>query len=170
MPLPVFMDCAQDSCARACSWACRFATRKSANPDLLPSPALAACEPSQREHKDDLLAISPLTQAQNIFSACRCPVADSCPVADMAPRTRQQAQGKAQPTLEELPTTKPAGKKRKAAAAAPSQPDSQKAKADATKNEQNPAGHAQSSEEPPKHEKPSSGKEVRAAQPLYIFT
>ena len=37
--------------------------------------------------------------------------------ADMAPRTRQQSQGKTQAKLEDLPTMKAAGKKRKAAAA-----------------------------------------------------
>lgn len=139
------------------------AIRKCATPDPLPSPALAACDPSQQENKHDLLPVCSLMQAQQRFSAC------ICLVAGMAPRTRQQAQGKVQPKLEELPKTKPAGRKRKAAAAAPSQPNSQKAKADAAKNEQKPAGQAQSSEEASHegskatHEKPSSGKQVRAA-------
>lgn len=110
----------------------------------------------------------PSNASMTLFPACKRHV------ADMAPRTRQQAQGKVQPKLEDLPTTKPAGKKRKAAAAAASQPDSQKAKADATKSEQKPAGQAQTSEGPPKHEgstatnaQPSSGQQVRAAQPLH---
>ncbi len=50
--------------------------------------------------------------------------------AVMAPRTRQQAAGKVQPKLEELPgTTKPSGRKRKAASAPKaSQPAEQKQK------------------------------------------
>ena len=68
----------------------------------------------------------------------------------MAPRTRQQAQGKAQPKLEDLPTTKTAGKKRKAAAAP--QVDSQAAP-----------------QRDVMHDRNSSAQEVSAPQSLYML-
>ncbi|KAK9847254.1 hypothetical protein WJX84_000566 [Apatococcus fuscideae] len=77
-------------------------------------------------------------------------------LSDMAPRTRQQAQGKTQAKLEDLPATKPAGKKRKAAAAAAPQPGNRKSKADAPGPKQDPAGQAHSSGEPAKHESNSA--------------